>query len=46
MNAEAVLELRQATIDRYERLRRRLDELGLEPERETRRLYHQLLSQD
>jgi DNA-binding SARP family transcriptional activator len=46
MNAEGVLELRQAVIDRYERLCRRLDELGLEPERETRILYRQLLGQD
>jgi two-component SAPR family response regulator len=45
MNAESKLDLRQAILNRYERLRRRLDELGLEPERETRALSHQLLSQ-
>jgi DNA-binding SARP family transcriptional activator len=47
MHAEAVLGLRQAVIDRYERLARVLDaQLGLEPERQTRSLYLELLSQN
>jgi DNA-binding SARP family transcriptional activator len=47
MQAEAVLGLREAIIERYEGLRRELDaNLGLEPERETRQLYRHLLSQD
>jgi DNA-binding SARP family transcriptional activator len=47
MRAEAALGLREAVIARYEGLRRELDtNLGLKPERETRLLYRQLLSQD
>jgi DNA-binding SARP family transcriptional activator len=47
MHAEGALGLREAIIERYERLVHHLDErLGLQPDRETRRLYHQLLSQD
>ena len=47
MHAEAALGLRQAIVDRYERLRQELDQrFGLEPEHETRRLYRRLLSQD
>lgn len=47
MHAEGALGLREAIIERYERLAQHLEErLGLQPERETRHLYHQLLSQD
>ena len=47
MNAEAVLGLRQAVVERYERLCQELETgFGLEPERETRLLYRRLLSQD
>ncbi len=46
MQAEAVLGLRGAVADRYEALLRQLEErLGLEPERETRALYFDLLGQ-
>ncbi|MGH3007789.1 MAG: AfsR/SARP family transcriptional regulator [Gaiellaceae bacterium] len=46
MEAEAALGLREAVTERYERLRRDLDErFGLEPERETRSLYRELLGQ-
>jgi DNA-binding SARP family transcriptional activator len=41
-----MLGLREGIAERYETLRRLLDErLGLEPDRETRALYRQLLSQ-
>jgi DNA-binding SARP family transcriptional activator len=47
MEVEAALGLREAVIARYEGLQHELDtNLGLEPERETRRLYRRLLSQD
>lgn len=47
MQAEAALGLRSAVIDRYEQLTRLLDEqLGLQPHRETKRLYRSLLGQD
>ncbi len=47
MRAESALGLRQAIVERYERLCRELDaRFGLEPERETRLLYRRLLSQD
>ena len=47
MEADAALGRRAAVVDRYERLRRELDErLGLEPCRETKALYRRLLSQD
>jgi DNA-binding SARP family transcriptional activator len=47
MRAESSLGLRQAIADRYRQLCRGLDEgFGLTPERETRLLYRQLLSQD
>jgi DNA-binding SARP family transcriptional activator len=47
MRAESALGLRQAIVERYERLRQELDtQFGLEPERETRFLYRRLLSQD
>lgn len=47
MHAESVLGLRQAIVDRYERLCQELDTgFGLEPEHETRHLYRRLLSQD
>jgi DNA-binding SARP family transcriptional activator len=47
MHAESVLGLRQAIVERYERLRQELDErFGLEPDRKTRFLYRRLLSQD
>lgn len=47
MRAEAVLGLRQAIAERYERLCQELDtRFGLEPERETRLLYRRLLGQD
>ncbi len=46
MEAEATLGRREAVAERYERLRRDLDErFGLEPERETRTLYRELLGQ-
>jgi DNA-binding SARP family transcriptional activator len=46
MEAESALGLREAVAERYERLGALLDErLGLEPDRETRTLYHRLLSQ-
>ncbi len=47
MQAEATLGLRSAVINRYDNLRQLLDQqLGLQPHRETRTLYRQLLSQD
>jgi len=47
MQAEAVLGLREAIAERFEQLSQELDSrFGLEPERETRVLYRQLLSQD
>jgi DNA-binding SARP family transcriptional activator len=47
MHAESVLGLRQAIVDRYERLCQELDtRFGLEPEHETRHLYRRVLSQD
>lgn len=47
MRAESTLSLRQAIVERYERVCRELDtQFGLEPERETRLLYRRLLSQD
>ena len=47
MHAEAALGRRDAIHARYEQLRHELnDRDGLEPERDTRRLYRQLLSQD
>jgi Bacterial transcriptional activator domain len=47
LEAEAALGLRQAVLERYEALRRLLDErLGLEPQRETRTLGRQLLGQE
>jgi two-component SAPR family response regulator len=47
MRAEAALGLRDAIVDRYERLCKELDtRFGLEPDRETRALYRRLLSQD
>jgi DNA-binding SARP family transcriptional activator len=47
MHAESVLGLRQAIVERYERLSQELDDrFGLEPEHETRLLYRRLLSQD
>jgi DNA-binding SARP family transcriptional activator len=47
MHAEAVLGLREALAERFERLNHELDtRFGLEPERETRLLYRRLLSQD
>jgi DNA-binding SARP family transcriptional activator len=46
LEAESALGLRQAVDDRYERLRAQLGErLGLEPDRETRALHRQLLTQ-
>jgi DNA-binding SARP family transcriptional activator len=46
LEAEGALGLREAVAGRYEMLRRVLDErLGLEPDRETRALYRQLLAQ-
>ena len=46
MEADAALGRREAVVDRYERLRRDLDErFGLEPQRETRTLYRELLGQ-
>ena len=47
MQAEAALGLRSAVISRYDSLHQLLDQqLGLQPHRETRTLYRQLLSQD
>lgn len=47
LEAEGALGLREAIDDRYQRLRGLLEErLGLEPERKTRALYLELLSQD
>lgn len=47
IEAEAALGRREAVVERYERLRRELDErFGLEPGRETKLLYRRLLSQD
>jgi DNA-binding SARP family transcriptional activator len=47
MEAEAELGLRRAVITRYEGLSQILGEqLGLQPQRETRRLYRKLLGQD
>jgi two-component SAPR family response regulator len=47
LEAEAVLGRRDAVTARYEAFREQLDErLGLEPERATRMLYRQLLSQE
>jgi DNA-binding SARP family transcriptional activator len=47
LEAEGALGLRQAVMDRYETLRRILDErLGLQPQRETRALSRQLLGQE
>jgi DNA-binding SARP family transcriptional activator len=47
MEAEAVLGRREAVAERYERLRRELDErFGLEPSREMKTRYRRLLSQD
>jgi DNA-binding SARP family transcriptional activator len=47
MEAEAALGRREAVVERYERLRRDLDErFGLEPSRETRALYRRVLSQN
>jgi DNA-binding SARP family transcriptional activator len=46
MKAESALGLREALTRRYERLRALLDDqLGLQPEAETRTLYHQALGQ-
>ena len=47
MRAEAALGLKDAVMERYEQLGKRLDtRFGLEPERATRLLYKHLLSQD
>ena len=47
LEAEGALGLREALINRYDTLSRLLDErLGLEPQRETRGTYLQLLGQD
>lgn len=47
MQAEAALGLRSAIITRYENLNNLLEErLGLQPHRETRRVFRQLLGQD
>jgi DNA-binding SARP family transcriptional activator len=47
MEAEAALGRREAVVERYERLRRDLDErFGLEPSRDTKTLYRRLMSQD
>jgi DNA-binding SARP family transcriptional activator len=47
MEAEAALGRREAVVERYERLRRDLDErFGLEPSRESKALYRRLMSQD
>jgi DNA-binding SARP family transcriptional activator len=46
MEAETALGLREAVVERYERLRALLDErLGLEPAQETRLLHRRLLAQ-
>jgi DNA-binding SARP family transcriptional activator len=46
MHAESRLGLRDSITQRYQQLRDLLDEqLGLEPERATRALYHELLGQ-
>jgi DNA-binding SARP family transcriptional activator len=46
MQAESRLGLRDSINQRYQRLRRQLDEqLGIEPETATRSLYHELLGQ-
>jgi len=46
LEAESALGLREAVDERYERLRAQLGErLGLEPDRETRALHRQLLTQ-
>lgn len=46
MEADAALGRREAVVDRYEQLRRELDErFGLEPSHETKQLYRRLLSQ-
>jgi DNA-binding SARP family transcriptional activator len=47
IEAEAALGRREAVVERYERLRRDLDEgFGLEPSRGTKLLYRRLLGQD
>ena len=47
MEAEAALGRREAVVERYERLRRDLEErFGLEPTRDTKVLYRRLLGQD
>lgn len=47
MEAEAALGRRESVVERYEALRRDLNErFGLEPSRETKQLYRRLLSQD
>lgn len=47
IEAEAALGRREAVIERYECLRRDLDErFGLEPSRDTKQLYRRLVSQD
>ena len=47
IEAEAALGRREAVVERYERLRRNLDDqFGLEPSRDTKTLYRRLLGQD
>jgi DNA-binding SARP family transcriptional activator len=47
VEAEAALGRREAVVERYERLRRDLDErFGLEPSSETKMLYRRLLAQE
>ena len=47
IEAEAALGRREAVVERYERLRRNLDDqFGLEPSRDTKMLYRRLLGQD
>jgi DNA-binding SARP family transcriptional activator len=47
MEAEAALGRRESVVQRYEALRRDLNErFGLQPSRETKQLYRRLLSQD
>jgi DNA-binding SARP family transcriptional activator len=47
MEADAALGRREAVVDRYERLRRELDDrFGLSPSHGTKQLYRRLLSQD
>jgi DNA-binding SARP family transcriptional activator len=47
IEAEAALGRRESVVERYERLRRELDErFGLEPSRETRQLFRRVLGQD